>query len=218
MIVEKMLEATKDLWEGFYQHPFVKGIADGSLSDERFRHYLVQDTLYLKEYARTYYIGAAKEEDVNIMLFMSKVGDGMIANDEDVNKRNLRRLGVEIDSVYQTPMSLDNLSYVSYMEKVAYKGGTAEALAAVMPCGLSYEYLAKRMVEENPKCLENEKYGDFIGNYIRDQFCDNNAKYIELIEKLAENYSEEQIDNLVEIFVRCAEYEMRFWDLSWEIQ
>ena len=218
MVIEKMLDATKHLWEGFYEHPFVKGIADGSLSDERFKHYLIQDTLYLKDYARTYLIGAAKAEDVETMIFLSKIGNGMVSSEDDVNKRNLRRLGVSIDDVYKTKLSLDNLSYVSYMERVAYEGGTAEALAAVMPCGLSYEYLAKRMVEENPDCVNDEKYGDFISNYIRDAFCNNNAAYIDMIERLAKDYSEEQINKLVDIFVVCAEYEMKFWNLSWALE
>ncbi len=32
--------------------PFVRGLADGSLSHERFMHYITQDSLYIGEYFR----------------------------------------------------------------------------------------------------------------------------------------------------------------------
>ena len=33
---DKMLEATKELWKSYNEHPFVKGIQDGSLAKDKF--------------------------------------------------------------------------------------------------------------------------------------------------------------------------------------
>ena len=32
---DKMLEATKELWKSYNEHPFVKGIQDGSLDKQQ---------------------------------------------------------------------------------------------------------------------------------------------------------------------------------------
>jgi len=37
-----------------------------------------------------------------------------------------------------TPRALDNLSYTSYMLRVAYEEGEAEVLAAILSCAYSY--------------------------------------------------------------------------------
>ena len=46
-MTERLLEATKEIWDGYNETPFVKGIADGSLDHEKFKYYMIQDYLYL---------------------------------------------------------------------------------------------------------------------------------------------------------------------------
>ena len=52
--LESIIRGSMDLWEGYLTHPFITGLADGTLSDDRFLHYLIQDSLYLREYARVF--------------------------------------------------------------------------------------------------------------------------------------------------------------------
>jgi hydroxymethylpyrimidine/phosphomethylpyrimidine kinase len=50
----------KGLWSEFIDHPFVRGIADGTLPAESFIYYLKQDYLYLQHYARAAALAAYK--------------------------------------------------------------------------------------------------------------------------------------------------------------
>ena len=61
---DKMLEATKELWSFYNEHPFVQGIQDGSLEKDKFKYYIMQDYLYLKEYAKVFAIGVAKAKSL----------------------------------------------------------------------------------------------------------------------------------------------------------
>ena len=45
------------------------------------------------------------------------------------------------EEVRKTARSLDNLSYTSYMIRVAYEEGEAEILAAILSCAYSYEVI-----------------------------------------------------------------------------
>ena len=50
---ERLLTATKDIWAAYSEHPFVLGLQNGTLDQEKFRYYIIQDFLYLEEYAKT---------------------------------------------------------------------------------------------------------------------------------------------------------------------
>src|ERR1019366_5384865 len=47
-------------WRAYTEHPFTNGLADGSLAEAAFRHYLVQDYLFLTEFARAYALSVYK--------------------------------------------------------------------------------------------------------------------------------------------------------------
>src|ERR1700694_1121838 len=47
-------------WRTYTEHPFTNGVADGSLPEAAFRHYLVLDYLFLIEFARAYALSVYK--------------------------------------------------------------------------------------------------------------------------------------------------------------
>ena len=49
---QRLYEAAHPIWEQCHDHPFVRGIGDGSLDLEKFQWFLLQDYLYLFDYAR----------------------------------------------------------------------------------------------------------------------------------------------------------------------
>ena len=51
---EKLLKEAMPIWEKYLDHPFIKEIGEGTLDKNKFREYLVQDYLYLKEYAKVF--------------------------------------------------------------------------------------------------------------------------------------------------------------------
>jgi thiaminase/transcriptional activator TenA len=42
------------IWEAQHEHPFVRGIGDGSVEAEQFAYWVRQDYAYLIEYARLF--------------------------------------------------------------------------------------------------------------------------------------------------------------------
>ena len=49
---ERIYERAKALWPRYLTHPFVTEMADGTLPMEKFRYYMLQDYLYLKDYVK----------------------------------------------------------------------------------------------------------------------------------------------------------------------
>ena len=70
--VERLLDATTEIWEEYNRHPFVLGIQNGTLDKEKFRYYMIQDYLYLEDYAKTFAIGVAKAKSIRIANLFAK--------------------------------------------------------------------------------------------------------------------------------------------------
>ncbi len=69
---EMLLAAAEDIWEGYNRHPFVTGIQEGTLEREKFRFYIIQDSLYLRDYARTFAVGVAKSRSLETAALFTK--------------------------------------------------------------------------------------------------------------------------------------------------
>ncbi|MGB8280564.1 MAG: thiaminase II, partial [Pseudolabrys sp.] len=57
---ERLKAAASAEWRVYTEHPFTNGMADGLLAEAAFRHYLVQDYLFLIEFARAYALAVYK--------------------------------------------------------------------------------------------------------------------------------------------------------------
>lgn len=213
-----MLEAAKDIWAEYLTHPFVLGLADGSLDAEKFRFYLLQDYLYLFDYAKVFAQGVVKARDPEVMrAFASYVGS-ILNGEMDIHKGYMARLGITEEQAVQVKPSLANQSYTAYMRAVAAEEGPAEIMAAVLSCAISYEHIAKWMVAHYPNAENHDFYGEWVRGYASEDYASGNAALIDLMEKLAEGYSEAKIQRLVEIFVDCSRFEGMFWDMAWKME
>ncbi len=217
-ISERILEGSKAIWDEFYTHPFILGIGDGTLEIEKFRHFMLQDYLYLLEYAKVFAIGAAKAEEPEIVTAFGGYISNILEGEMNIHREYMQRLGIDLKEAERTYMSQDCLSYTSYMLRIAYERSTAEICAAILPCAVSYEMIAKKLVKTDPLCLEHGFYGEWVRGYSCEEYHNENEALIALTERCALGYDETRINALIEIGRRCSLYEKAFWDMSWEMR
>lgn len=211
---DRLLAAAAEIWKLYHTHPFTAGIRDGTLDREKFRAYLIQDLLYLRDYARTFCIGAAKAASPETAALFTRYA--AVANGElDIHSGYLGRLGITQAELADAKPSLANLSYTSYMLRVAYEDGETEILTAVLACAYSYEVIAKRMVQTGT-CADNSFYADWIHGYASKEYADENAVLLDTLDRLTSHCSEWQLRHLEEIFVTCSRYELAFWEMAWQ--
>lgn len=217
-ITDMLIESVRDIWAGYDVHPFVTGIADGTLDKEKFKFYMIQDYLYLIDYSRVFALGVAKSQDAETMRLCANYVKQILDGEMDIHKGYMKRLGISLEEAEYTPVSIDNLSYTSYMLRAAYDGGAAEVMAAILSCAVSYEFIAKHIVEKNPAAAEHEFYGEWIRGYAAPEYAKANKMLIDLTEKLTADLNAEQLEHVKEIFINCSRYEGLFWDMAWEMR
>ena len=93
-MTERLLEATKEIWDGYNETPFVKGIADGSLDHEKFKYYMIQDYLYLLDYTKVFSIGTAKAKNLDAMRLFAGYTHSILDGEMDIHRAYMTRLGI----------------------------------------------------------------------------------------------------------------------------
>lgn len=217
MLTDKFIQSTRDIWGGYHRHPFVKGIGDGTLSMERFQYYMIQDYLYLYEYAKVFAIGVAKSNDHRMMRFFASYVDATLNGEMKIHETYMKRLSITDEMIESTPMALTNISYTTYMLKIAYEGDVLDILTAILSCALSYEKIGCRL-NEIPGAAAHPFYGEWILGYASEAYAQGNKALIEDINRLGQNISEEKEERLIEIFKTCSIYEAKFWDMAYNME
>ena len=75
----RLHDAAAPVWEACLRHPFVTGIGDGTLDMEKFRYFMLQDYLYLFDYARVFALGVVKDELLGMLLAGDDEREGIMA-------------------------------------------------------------------------------------------------------------------------------------------
>ena len=213
----RLHDAAAPIWEACLKHPFVTGIGDGTLAVEKFRYFMLQDYLYLFDYARVFALGVVKARDPRLMRIFAANVDTILGGEMEIHRTYMARLGITEEQVFAVKPALDNLSYTNYMLSVASTGGPAEIVASILACSWSYAEIGQALARI-PGAAEHPFYGEWIRGYASDSYAATNQSLIELMDELAAGASGEQLARLTEIFVNCSRYELGFWDMSWEMR
>ena len=214
LFTDVLYENVKELWNSFYSHPFVDGIGSGKLDKEKFKFYMIQDYLYLLDYAKVYSLGAIKSTDEETMAKFSSLADGILNTEMSIHRNYMKKLGITNEETANTKMSLANISYTHYMLAVSYAGGVAEVAVSLLSCLWSYELIGEHLY--NKYGIQDNFYADWIKGYISDEYHQLNEWLLALVNKHAEGISEERKQKLIEIFVNTSRYEGLFWDMSYK--
>ena len=90
---EELFDEVKEIWDEYLKHPFVKGIGEGTLDKEKFKNYLIQDYLYLKDYAKVFAMGLVKARTMKEMKFYHESIKGILEDETAVHVNYLKDLG-----------------------------------------------------------------------------------------------------------------------------
>ena len=213
----RLHDAATPVWEACLRHPFVTGIGDGTLDMEKFRYFMLQDYLYLFDYARVFALGVVKARDPELMRVFAANVDAILGGEMKIHRAYMKRLDITEEQVFSVKPALANLSYTNYMLSVAQTGGPMEIVASILACSWSYAEIGQALAAI-PGAAEHPFYGEWIRGYASEEYAATNQTLIELMDSLAADAGEEQLAYLTDVFVNCSRYELGFWDMAWDVQ
>ncbi len=210
---EQVWQSTAPLRAAIHAMPFNAELAAGTLSRERFQTYIVQDSLYLSDYARVLALAAARGPDMAVLQTFAHSALGAVSVEQALHERYLKEFGVDPGIVSQTEQSPDCLGYTSFLLATAYHEPWEVLLAALLPCFWLYwdvgQAIARTAAPENP-------YRAWIDTYADEGFGNAVRAVIALTDKAAEDASPIVRAKMTTAFVRCCQYEWLFWDGAYQ--
>jgi len=209
---DRMWGAMEPIFAKILAHPFLSGLADGSLPRDSFRHYVVQDALYLVDYARALALVGAKAPDEEAIAMFASHARGALEVERSLHEGLLVELGVTSEQLRGAPTTPTTLAYTSYLLRSCHQGSFAEGLAAVLPCYWIYaEVGAALLARSSPDPL----YARWIGTYGGEEFGKIVADVLALVDRTGASASASEQSAMREHVVTTSRYEWMFWDASW---
>lgn len=216
LLSDYLFNESKKIWDEYLKHPFIVEMGKGTLDKEKFRNYLVQDYLYLLDYAKVYAMGLIKSDDVNHMKFFKDSVNGIMEDESATHIAYLKELGEDIKTLQRHKIKLENENYTNFMKSVALTGDIQDLIIAVLPCAWSYYYIAKEMKEIYKDNLENNYYAAWIDSYSCEEYRMCAKENIDLANELCVNIDDNKKEKLKEIFIKGSLYEMEFWQMAYK--
>jgi thiaminase/transcriptional activator TenA len=211
---ERLHQKLQPIWRKNHAHPFVKEMGDGTLDQEKFRFYMIQDYIYLIDYSKLFALGAVKATNLEDMGKFSALLHVTMNEEMSLHRQYAARFGISSEELEHAEPSPITLAYTHYMLHSAQNGTLAELVAALLPCAWSYWEIGKEL-SEIPGAMDHEWYGDWIKMYSSEDFGEHAQWCIDLLDKLAHGKSEGELLQLEKIFLNTTRYEYMFWDMAY---
>src|SRR5438034_5072258 len=147
--------------------PFNAELAEGRLSEARFKHYITQDAHYLIGFGRALTLAAAKAPNPDRIVQFAKSAEGAIVVERALHGSFFRQYGITADVFNTTPLSPACHHYVSFLLATAHAEPYEVLLGALLPCFWIYAEVGRdihaRAAKQNP-------YQAWIDTYAGEDF------------------------------------------------
>ena len=205
---DELRAAAAEIWEAQHAHPFVRGIGDGTLDEERFRFYVRQDYLFLIDYGRLLALGAARAPGLAEMRRFAALAQGVLETEMALHVGFAQRWGISAAELESETAAPATRAYCDFLLRTASLGDFAELCAALLPCMWGYAEIGARLASEGPP--EHAGYAAWIATYADREFQELARWARELVDGCAGDVS-----RMHAAFRTSSELELAFWEAAW---
>jgi len=215
---ERLKNAASVEWRAYTGHPFTDGLADGSLAEPAFRHYLAQDYLFLIEFARAYALAIYKSPDLAEMRAAAAGLSAILDVEMDLHVKLCAGWGLSAADLERTEPAAETLAYTRYVLDTGMRGDLLGLKVALAPCVIGYAEIATRLAAHPRASDPANAYRVWIEEYAGAAYQDvANAARAQL-DRLADLYATPAREaELIAIFKEATRLEADFWQMGWRL-
>ena len=218
-MVQFSLQAWKNI-ETIYQAiltmPFVKELEQGSLDRQIFQHYMIQDGIYLGEFARVLAVISAKAPTPDMQLeFANSVREAIVV-ERGLHENFFADFGIKAKDALATEPSPTCLNYTNFLIATAYQHSFAVTVATVLPCFWIYLEVGKHIYQQAN--TQANPYQKWIDTYIDVGFEASVNYVIRVADESAQKASVRELELMNKVFSRASQFEWMFWDSAYRLE
>jgi thiaminase/transcriptional activator TenA len=201
--------AGRPLWLQIHEHPFIRDLRDGRLTDRQLAFYFEQNTHYIDAVVRARAIAGARAPDVETRDFCMERGP----SGKNELQHQIDLLGALGGNPDAEPAPACH-GYTRHLLTIAYSRETVDFLAAFLPCPWSYDEIGTALEGK----LSNPLHRDWMQFYWSEDhhvLCDRQRA---IVNRLAASLSDARRQQLLDDYLISLRYEYRFWDMAYQCQ
>ena len=198
-------------------HPFVRGIGDGSLDLEKFKFYVRQDYVYLVEYSRVLAIAVARAPDLETMGWFARLLHETLNTEMDLHRQYCAQFGISAADLEATTAAPTTLAYTSYLLSIAHGGSFQELAASFLPCQWGYWEIGDHLARQGEP-QHAPHYAQWIGMYVSPEYKALADWARSLAERLAGASGPADVERMAQAYLTSLRYEYLFWEMSYGLE
>lgn len=213
MKYQDLIEACQSDWQEYTQHDFVQQLAKGTLDQHSFLHYLKQDFLFLKQYARAYALAIYKARTLEDMRRALPSVHALLDSEIGHHVTYCGQWGLTESDLENEPEDFGTVAYTRYVLDAGMTGDLVDLYAALAPCSIGYAVIGKALIESSDTVREGNPYASWIELYGGEEFQSGVAQGAEHFNQLLEEIDlhSQRGQNLIEVFRTATRMEVAFW-------
>jgi len=213
---ERLKSAAAAEWRAYTEHPFTAAMADGTLPAAAFRHYLVQDYLFLIEFARAYALAVYKSPQLADMREAAAGLSAILDVEMNLHVKLCAGWGLTPDDLERAAPAAEMLAYTRYVLDAGMRGDLLALKVALAPCVIGYAEIATGLTARPGARAATNPYRAWIDEYAGAPYQEVAAKARAHLDRLADRYATPAREaELVATFKEATRLEADFWEMGW---
>ncbi len=214
-LFDRLKGACADDWRAYVEHRFVRELADGSLPEPCFRHYLGQDYLFLIHFARAYALAVYKADSLADMRAAAATLSAILDEEMSLHLKYCAGWDLTAAEVEALPESAATMAYTRYVLETGLAGDILDLLVALAPCVVGYGEIGGRLAADPATRRDGNRYASWIDMYAADDYQQVAQAAVQQIDRLAESrFTEARFASLAATFRRATRLEAAFWEMG----
>ena len=212
---EHLKKISQPIWDAQFTHPFVKGLGDGTLPQQKFKFYILQDALFLFELAKVFASAARKATDPETMSHFSKLASDTIVVERALHQDFGKTWKMTEQEMATTPMAPTNYAYTRHLLHVGETGSPAEITVASLPCAWIYCEVGSHLLKKGPPPIHHP-YKNWLNLYTSPEFAEVARWMRQKVDEWIKDAGSKEKRGMESHFIISSRYEYMFWDMAWK--
>ena len=202
-------------YEAIRTMPFNLELAAGTLSEARFKQYIVQDAHYLVAFGRALALVAAKAPTPDRIVHFAKAAEVAIVVERSLHGSFFTAFGIGPEDFATTPVSPAGQHYASYLLATAYAEPYEVVLGALLPCFWIYAEVGRDI---HARATRPNPYQAWIDTYAGEEFHAAVRAVIDATDEAAAEASPDIRRRMHAAFTQATRLEWIFWDSAYRLE
>ena len=211
-LFERLKSDCQQEWDSYTRHPFVEQLGEGTLPQAAFQDYLVQDYLFLIQFARAYALSIYKSRSLAEMRNGLGGLKAILDVEMDLHVRLCARWGLSEHELEATTEKTETIAYTRFVLDAGSSGDLLDLYAALAPCMIGYGEIGARLAKDNSA---DNPYSEWVNEYASDGYQSVMQEAIDNLDELAVSMlTEARYPRLKNLFSKATALEAEFWQMG----